>query len=142
ARPDAHLVRNTRADVLEAALPVLGAVPVREPQGRGLDFAHRRDRPRIADRRPGRPRGAAARRHILWTDAADLGGAVRRGAAHRDTGWSRRLRRAVDNAPHGRRAMRRSRAGLPTNLAVGFPGAALMVLVTLALPLGNATAAN
>ena len=61
--------------------PVVGAVPVREPQGRDHHLAGRRHRRRAADRRAGRHRRAAARRLLLRPDRADLGGAVRRRAA-------------------------------------------------------------
>ena len=76
------------ADLLEAALAVVGAVPLRLDEGRDRGEPRRRHRRRAADRRGGRPRRAAAHRLLLRPDRADLGGAVRRRAPGRAC-WSR-----------------------------------------------------
>ena len=101
ARPDAHLVGDTRAGFLEAALALVDAVPVREPQSGDHHFAGRRHRRRIADRRAGRHRRAAARRLLLRPDCADLGGAVHRGTDGRRVGRHHRRGRAAGAPPHG-----------------------------------------
>ena len=75
-RTDADLVGKQTASFLEVALAVLGTVSVHQPESLDDDFAGRRHRRRIADRRPGRHRRAAADRLVLWPDGADLGGAV------------------------------------------------------------------
>ena len=61
------------AGVVEAALAVLGAVPVREPQGRHHHLADRRHRRGTADRRAGRHRRAPAGRLLLRPDRCRSG---------------------------------------------------------------------
>src|SRR5262249_53379343 len=100
-RPDADLVGDTRADFLEAALAVVDAVSVREPQGGDHHFAGRRHRRRIADRRAGRHRRAAARGILLRANRADLGGTVHRCADGRGAGGDHRRSRAARAGPHG-----------------------------------------
>src|SRR5439155_10601103 len=53
------------------------AIPVCLAQGRDRDCAYRRDRRRIADRRPGGDRREAAQRLLLRADDPDLVGIVR-----------------------------------------------------------------
>ena len=75
ARPHAHLVGDAGAGVVEAALAGLGAVPVREPQGR--DHRSRWSAPSSRSCRPA-PRPASARAcwpaPITARPCADLGG--------------------------------------------------------------------
>ena len=87
SRPDAHLQRQPRAGVLEAALAVVGAVPLRLDEGGRRREPGRRHRRRDADRRGGRARRAAAHRLLLRPDRADLVGAGRRRADGRAC-WS------------------------------------------------------
>jgi hypothetical protein len=98
---DAHLVGDAIADILEAPMPMLGSVPVREHQGGDHDLAGRRDRGRIADRRPGRPWSEAPCWHILRPDPANLGRPVHGCVAGRRPGRHRGLGGAMDAAPHG-----------------------------------------
>ena len=74
------------ADVPEAALAVVGAVPVRLDAGGDRREPGRRHRRRTADRRGGRPRRAAPHRLLLRPDRADLVGAGRRRGAGRRAG--------------------------------------------------------
>ena len=113
-----------RADLLEAALAGLGAVPVREPQGRDHHLAGRRHRRRAADRRAGRHRRAAARRLLLRPDRADLGRAVRRRVAGRGPGRPHRRGRAMVAARAWERSRERPRAsGFSRRGAAGAGGA-------------------
>src|SRR5208283_1968721 len=134
-RSDANLVGEQTASVLEAALAVVDPVSVHQPQSFGDDFAGRRHRRRTADRRPGRHRRAAPDRLILWTDGADLGGAVRRRDHGRQPGCPDRSPRPMDGAPDGGTdVILRSQIG-------GFWLAALGLLAALALPLSSETVA-
>ena len=124
------------AGLLEAALAVVHSVPVRQPESLGDDLAGRRHCRRIADRRAGRHRRAAADRILLRADRADLGGAVRR-RDHRHRAYRHhRLGRRVDGPAHGSLGM------IPRGQAIGFWLTAVALLVALALPLAGDAAVS
>ena len=93
-RPDAHLQRHALADVLEAALAGVAAVPVRLDEGRRRREPGRRHRRRTADRRRRRHRRQAARRLLLQPVDPDVVGAGRRLGAGRAARRRGRHRRA------------------------------------------------
>src|SRR5206468_7888483 len=124
--PDAHLFGEPHPGLLEAALAGLDRLSVRLAQGGDRHQPGRRHRRRAAYWRAGRAGRAPAERLLLWPDHPDLVGPGHGRPARDGAGRRRRLRRAFDATPDGRRAMIGGLIALAVALAGGVACVAML----------------